>query len=325
MWLGDGGNCKRPIRLEPPLVDPLDTCVPHKFADGPCCAYNRDWSFFVKIRSYPHMPELPEVETTRLGLLPHVQGRRITRVIVRDRRLRWPVPVNFSRILMGRSVNDVLRRGKYLLWDVETGFVLSHLGMSGSLRVVTESQPAEKHDHLDFQLDNGNAIRYTDPRRFGAMLWIAGRHAAHPLLDALGPEPLLPEFNAAYLADAARGRAVSIKEFIMNGHVVVGVGNIYASESLFLAGIHPRRAAGKVSRARLERLADAIKATLAKAIRAGGSSLRDYVQANGELGYFQVNAFVYDRERQPCRKCNAPIRAIRQGQRSTFFCPTCQT
>lgn len=271
------------------------------------------------------MPELPEVETTRLGLLPHVQGRRITKVIVRDRRLRWPVPVNFSRALAGRTVNDVLRRGKYLLWDCETGFVLSHLGMSGSLRVVTESQAAEKHDHLDFKLDNGNAIRYTDPRRFGAMLWIAGRHASHPLLDALGPEPLLPEFNAAYLNDAARGRAVSIKEFIMNGHVVVGVGNIYASESLFLAGIHPRREAGKVSRARLERLADAIKETLTKAIRAGGSSLRDYVQANGELGYFQVNAFVYDREGQPCRKCGVPIRAIRQGQRSTFFCPACQT
>lgn len=271
------------------------------------------------------MPELPEVETTRLGLLPHVQGQRISKVIVRDRRLRWPVPIDFARRLKGCTVRDVLRRGKYLIWDCGTGHILSHLGMSGSLRVIPASLLADKHDHLDFNFDSGIAIRYTDPRRFGAMLWIPGRNISHPLLDSLGPEPLAPEFNTTHIQRAARGRSVSVKEFVMNSHVVVGVGNIYASESLFIAGIHPRRKAGNISRARFERLVDAIKQTLAKAIRAGGSSLRDYVQANGELGYFQVNAFVYDREGQPCRVCKTPIRAIRQGQRSTYFCPACQT
>jgi formamidopyrimidine-DNA glycosylase len=271
------------------------------------------------------MPELPEVETTRRGLLPHVQGQRISKVIVRDRRLRWPVPTDFARRVKGCTVRDVLRRGKYLIWDCGSGYVLSHLGMSGSLRVISANQLAGKHDHIDFVFNSGIAIRYTDPRRFGAMLWIPGEVISHTLLDSLGPEPLAPEFNAAQLAGDARGRSVSIKEFIMNSRVVVGVGNIYASESLFVAGIHPKREAGRISLARFERLVDAVKQTLAKAIQAGGSSLRDYVQANGELGYFQVNAFVYDREGQPCRRCKTPIRAIRQGQRSTFFCPACQT
>lgn len=271
------------------------------------------------------MPELPEVETTRLGLLPYVRGRQILKVMVRDRRLRWPVPVDFAMRLKGCTVQEVSRRGKYLLWDCGAGHILSHLGMSGSLRLVSAIERAQKHDHVDIVLNTGIAIRYTDPRRFGAMLWIPGRDIVHPLLDRLGPEPLAPEFNAAYLAKAARGRSVSIKEFVMNSRIVVGVGNIYASESLFVAGIHPKRAAGKVSPVRLERLVAAIKQTLAKAITAGGSSLRDYVQANGELGYFQVNAFVYERERQPCRICRTPIRAIRQGQRSTYFCPACQT
>lgn len=271
------------------------------------------------------MPELPEVETTRLGLLPYVQGRRIAKVTVRDDRLRWPVPADFAQRVKGRTIADVARRGKYLLWDCESGYVLSHLGMSGSLRVVNASDAPGKHDHLDFVLDSGNAIRYTDPRRFGAMLWISGRDMRHPLLDALGPEPLSPEFNRDYLAELARGRSISIKEFVMNSHMVVGVGNIYASEALFLAGIHPKRVAGRISRARHAKLVDAIKRTLTAAILAGGSSLRNYVQANGELGYFQVNAFVYDREGSPCRICATPIRAIRQGQRSTYFCPVCQT
>ncbi len=270
------------------------------------------------------MPELPEVETTRLGLLPHVQGQRIARVIVRDRRLRWPVPADFAQRLKGRTVLDVLRRGKYLLWDCETGYMLSHLGMSGSLRVLPNAEPAEKHDHIDIAFESGVAIRYTDPRRFGAMLWISGQDPAHPLLDPLGPEPLSPEFNAAYLYRSSRGRSVSVKEFIMNGHIVVGVGNIYASEALFASGVHPTRTAGKTSLARYEKIVDAIKQTLVKAIRAGGSSLRNYVQADGEPGYFQLNALVYDREGQPCRVCRAPIQALRQGQRSTYFCPRCQ-
>lgn len=271
------------------------------------------------------MPELPEVETTRRGLLPYVQGQKISNVVVRERRLRWPVPAGFAAKLNGRKVLDVSRRGKYLLWDCESGYVLSHLGMSGSLRVVDESQMPGKHDHVDIAFDTGMAIRYTDPRRFGAMLWIPGRSVSHALLDTLGPEPLSPEFDADYLLNVSRGRVVSIKEFVMNSQIVVGVGNIYASESLFIAGIHPGRIAGKVSRRRLVLLVDAIKGTLDKAIRAGGSSLRNYVNTNGDLGYFQVNAFVYGREGQPCRVCRSPIRAIRQGQRSTYYCPVCQT
>ena len=277
------------------------------------------------------MPELPEVETTRLGLLPRVQGSRIATVTVRERRLRWPIPKNLARLLSGNTVADITRRGKYLLWDCRLnerrGYLLSHLGMSGSLRVINADDKGcapQSHDHLDIGFDNGVTIRYTDPRRFGAMLWIAGALPAHALLDKLGPEPLSAAFDGAHLRAAARGRSVSIKEFIMNSQVVVGVGNIYASESLFRAGIHPRRSAGAVSHARLARLAVAIKTTLQAAIHAGGSSLRDYVQANGELGYFQVDAFVYDRGGLACRVCTTSIRAIRQGQRSTYFCPRCQ-
>lgn len=289
------------------------------------------------------MPELPEVETTRLGLLPKVQGNRIFSVTVRDRRLRWPIPNNLGNQLSGKTVVDIARRGKYLLWDcradqgradgigqgrtMQRGYLLSHLGMSGSLRLISAGefeQSPQKHDHLDISFNNGITVRYTDPRRFGAMLWIAGAKLTHPLLDALGPEPLSEGFSGTHLHAAARGRSVSVKEFIMNSQVVVGVGNIYASESLFRAGIHPKHAAGKVSRQRWDRLADAIKTTLQKAIDAGGSSLRDYVQANGELGYFQVSAFVYDRNNLPCRVCNTPIRTLKQGQRSTYFCPHCQ-
>ncbi len=285
------------------------------------------------------MPELPEVETTRRGLLPMVQGHRIAAVTVRDRRLRWPIPGNLAKQLSGKTVIDISRRGKYLLWDCrldnaandstdkQRGYLLSHLGMSGSLRAITagsvDASP-RKHDHLDIALDNGVIIRYTDPRRFGAMLWINGAVPKHALLDALGPEPLSDDFSGAQLSAAAKGRSVSIKEFIMNSQVVVGVGNIYASESLFRAGIHPKRAAGKVSAARFMRLCEAIRDTLQAAIHAGGSSLRDYVQANGELGYFQVNAFVYDRANLPCRVCNSTIRTFRQGQRATYFCPGCQ-
>ena len=282
------------------------------------------------------MPELPEVETTRLGLLPKVQGGRISTVTVRDRRLRWPIPINLAKQLSGKTVVDISRRGKYLLWDcrsdtganAQRGYLLSHLGMSGSLRLIhngDHGHTPQIHDHLDIAFDDGTIVRYTDPRRFGAMLWIAGPQPTHALLDSLGPEPLSPDFDATHLHTIAKGRSVSVKEFIMNGRVVVGVGNIYASEALFRAGIHPRRAAGKVSIARFERLAEAIKLTLANAIKAGGSSLRNYVQASGELGYFQVNAYVYDRDQLPCRVCKRPIRSIRQGQRSTYFCPRCQT
>lgn len=282
------------------------------------------------------MPELPEVETTRRGLLPKVQGGRIATVTVRDRRLRWPIPKNLATKLAGKTVIDIARRGKYLLWDCrvanglrgQRGYLLSHLGMSGSLRLVNSNeggQLPEKHDHLDIGFDHGITVRYTDPRRFGAMLWIAGAAPTHPLLERLGPEPLSEHFSGAHLHAAAKGRSVSIKEFIMNSQVVVGVGNIYASEALYCAGIHPKRAAGKMSHTRFDRLAATIKLTLQKAIDAGGSSLRNYVQASGELGYFQVSALVYDRDGLPCRHCHTPIRTIRQGQRSTYYCPQCQT
>lgn len=286
------------------------------------------------------MPELPEVETTRMGLLPHTQGQRISRVIVRDTRLRWPIPADFARQLEGTTVKTITRRGKYLLWECagtkanrksaqkqKNGFILSHLGMSGTLCVLPDSTPATKHDHVDIIFANNLLVRFHDPRRFGAMLWIAAQESGiptHPLLDVLGPEPLSAAFTAEHLFNASRGRTVSIKEFIMNSHVVVGVGNIYASESLFRARIHPKRAAGKISLVRYEKLAEAIRKTLADAIRAGGTTLRDYVGTDGGQGYFQLDVTVYGREAKPCKICQTPIRSLVQGARSSYFCPHCQ-
>ena len=273
------------------------------------------------------MPELPEVETTRLGLLPHVAGRQIIAVMVRDYRLRWPIPADIAVTLEGKTIADITRRGKYLLFALNGGFLLSHLGMSGTLRAyATGAIPAvAKHDHVDILLSDGTLLRYADPRRFGALLWIAGMQLSHPLLDSLGPEPLTDAaFSGDYLYEKSRNKIQSIKQFIMDGHVVVGVGNIYASESLFRAGIHPARRAGRVSRARYVRLAEVIRETLQDALAAGGSSLRDYVGADGDNGYFQINAFTYAREGEPCRVCSAPIAHMRQGQRATFFCKICQ-
>lgn len=277
------------------------------------------------------MPELPEVETTRAGLAPHVVGQHIERVIVRERRFRWPIPTQFSRTLKDKVVVGLSRRGKYLLWEcaapsstASAGFILSHLGMSGSLQVVSKDAPVVAHDHVDIVLKNDSLVRFNDPRRFGAMLWIGGVTPRHALLDKLGPEPLTDEFSGRTLFTASRGRSVSVKEFIMNGHVVVGVGNIYASESLFHAGIDPRVAAGRISLARYQRLAQAIKQTLAAAIAAGGSSLRDYVQTDGTLGYFQNQTRVYDRADCACMECGHTIKSLTQGQRSTYFCPRCQ-
>ena len=275
------------------------------------------------------MPELPEVETTRVGLLPKLVGRRIQRVIVRDARLRWPIPADIGTELKGRVVRDVLRRGKYLIWDVgsdtQGGFLLCHLGMSGSMFALPVGRAPDKHDHVDLLLDDKSIIRYHDPRRFGAILWIPGKTPSHALLDNLGPEPLGQEFSGEYLFQHSRGRSLSVKEYIMNAHIVVGVGNIYASESLFGAGIRPTTAAGRISKGRYDALAGAIRKTLSDAIAAGGSSLRDYVQADGQSGYFQLKAMVYDRAGKQCHRCDGTIRAIRQGQRSTFFCPRCQT
>jgi formamidopyrimidine-DNA glycosylase len=269
------------------------------------------------------MPELPEVETTRRGIEPHVQNCKITDIVVRDPRLRWPVPRRLARTLVGRTVKRVRRRAKYLLLECEGGTLIVHLGMSGSLRVLERNEPPGPHDHVDIVFGS-TRLRLRDPRRFGAVLWQPGEVERHKLLAHLGVEPLSDAFTAAYLFDASRGRSVHIKQFLMNHAVVVGVGNIYASEALFHAGIHPRTPAGRLSLARCERLVRAVRETLQAAIAAGGSTLRDFVDSEGKPGYFYAQRRVYDRAGEPCRVCARPILTIRQGQRSTFYCPSCQ-
>jgi formamidopyrimidine-DNA glycosylase len=270
------------------------------------------------------MPELPEVETTRRGLLPHVVGKRVSGVVVRDARLRWPVPGDLDRRLLGERFVAIRRRGKYLVFDTAHGHLLVHLGMSGRLSLVPRDTPALRHDHVDVNLTGARTMRLTDPRRFGAMLWIEGDPESHVLLKGLGLEPLEPAFDGAALHTRAKGRSSAIKNFIMDARIVTGVGNIYASEALFHARIHPARAAGRISRARYDRLARSIRETLQRALKAGGSSLRDFAAADGTLGHFQLQTAVYGRAGKPCRVCGTPIKQLRQGQRSTFFCPQCQ-
>jgi formamidopyrimidine-DNA glycosylase len=269
------------------------------------------------------MPELPEVETTRLGLLPRLQGRALKHIVVRNPRLRWPVPDDLEARLAGLMLNSLSRRGKYLLFDFGRVTQIVHLGMSGSLRFAGPGEPAALHDHVDWLFDDGTTLRLRDPRRFGAVLW-TDDVSRHPLLAHLGPEPLTPAFDAAYLHAQCQRRSAAIKQVIMDGQVVVGVGNIYASESLFHAGIRPATAARRLSRAACARLAAAIRQVLTAAIAAGGSSLRDYVASDGELGYFQLQTRVYDRAGLPCTTCATPIRRIVQGQRASFYCPACQ-
>lgn len=268
------------------------------------------------------MPELPEVEVTRRGIAPHLVGHRIASVDVREPRLRWRVPAALSAIA-GSTVRSVRRRGKYLLIDCGTGHVIVHLGMSGSLRVVDAHAPPGRHDHVDFVV-GARRLRLRDPRRFGAVLWTEAPPDAHPLLRDLGVEPLSKRFDARLLHALTRGRRVPIKQFLMDARRIVGVGNIYASESLFLAGIRPQTAARRLSRAHCARLVKAIRATLRAAIRAGGSSLRDYVDSAGELGCFQLRCYVYGRAGEPCRRCATPIRRLIQAQRATYYCPRCQ-
>jgi formamidopyrimidine-DNA glycosylase len=270
------------------------------------------------------VPELPEVETTRRGIRSALAGRAITGFVLREPRLRWPVDRAIERVLPGRAVLDVRRRAKYLLVDVEGGSLLAHLGMSGSLRVLPASTPLLAHDHYDLCLDDGRCLRFNDPRRFGSLHWLTGDPAAHPLLADLGPEPLEPGFDADYLHRESRGRRVAVKPFLMDQRVVVGVGNIYASEALFRAGIHPQRASGRIGAGRYERLVAAVQAVLGEAIRQGGTTLRDYVSAEGTPGYFRQRLYVYERAGEPCRRCGRPIRQLVQGQRSTYFCPACQ-
>ena len=270
------------------------------------------------------MPELPEVETSRRGIAPHMERQQVTGVIVRDRRLRWPVPEDIDRRLSGQKISAVRRRAKYLLIETASGTAMLHLGMSGSVRIIDTGEPAGKHDHVDIEFDNGKALRFRDPRRFGCLLWSV-EPERHALLRNLGPEPLGDDFDGMYLAAAARGRKISIKQFIMNAAIVVGVGNIYASEALFLAGIHPRRKAGRVSAKRLADLADAIRTVLERAIEAGGTTLNDFVGGDGEPGYFRQQLNVYGRDGKDCPACAKPITAIVQGQRSTYYCKKCQT
>lgn len=270
------------------------------------------------------MPELPEVETTRRGIADILTGQAIETVTVRDPRLRWPVPDHLQQTLQGQRVRSVERRAKYLLIGFEHGTLIVHLGMSGTLRVVTAARAVEKHDHVDLALEDGRILRYRDPRRFGCILWHEQATAMHPLLASLGPEPLSDTFNADYLKLQLARRQAAIKLVIMDQHVVVGVGNIYASEALFRARIDPQKPAATLKKREITALVDAIKATLADAIAAGGTTLRDYVDSSGNTGYFQLQTYAYGRTGEPCRVCNSPIVEIRQGQRATFFCPNCQ-
>ncbi|WAG79348.1 bifunctional DNA-formamidopyrimidine glycosylase/DNA-(apurinic or apyrimidinic site) lyase [Metapseudomonas furukawaii] len=269
------------------------------------------------------MPELPEVETTRRGIAPYLEGQRVSRVIVRERRLRWPIPEDLDVRLSGQLILRVERRAKYLLLGAEAGTLISHLGMSGSLRLVAAGLAAGKHEHVDIELESGMALRYTDPRRFGALLW-SQDPLNHELLRHLGPEPLTDLFDGDRLFQLSRGRSMAVKPFIMDNAVVVGVGNIYASEALFAAGIDPRREAGSISRARYLKLAEAIKRILAQAIECGGTTLRDFVGGDGKPGYFQQELWVYGRGGEFCRQCGSTLREIRLGQRASVYCPRCQ-
>ncbi len=280
------------------------------------------------------MPELPEVEVTRRGVAPHLEGRIVEQVVFRREGLRWPFPAHLAASLVGQRIVQVGRRGKYLLIDFASGTLIIHLGMSGHLRVLAPGVEPKKHDHFDLVVNDGaqdqvqvNVLRLHDPRRFGAVLWHAhddGDIHQHVLLRGLGVEPLEDGFSSALLHQATRKRSAPIKQVLLSGDIVVGVGNIYACESLFKAGINPKTPAARISRARYDKLALAIREILAEAIVQGGSTLRDFIAVNGQSGYFQQTYFVYDRAGVPCRNCGAPVRQIKQGQRSTFYCATCQ-
>jgi formamidopyrimidine-DNA glycosylase len=276
------------------------------------------------------MPELPEVEVTRLGIQPHIEGRKLSAVKIIDGRLRWPVPSNLKAVLSGQKVLGIERRGKYLLLEFATGYLLLHLGMTGTLRVLPSSDPLKLHDRVTFEFGK-LSLRLHDPRKFGAVLWhplSQGPIEGNPLLLKLGVEPFSPEFSGELGAEVlyrhSRKRSVAVKQFLLAGQAVVGVGNIYCSESLFEAGIHPAKAAGKLTRPQCSRLASAVRLILKKAIAAGGSSLKDFVNSEGDPGHFMVQTKVYDRKDQPCKVCKTPIKQIVQGQRSTYFCPQCQ-
>ena len=270
------------------------------------------------------MPELPEVETTRRGIEPHINHKIIRDIVIRQTALRWPVSRQLRTKARNRQILSIERRGKYLLLRLDNGTIIIHLGMSGSLRICSRNSTVEKHDHVDFVFDDDLILRLRDPRRFGAVLWTADDPRKHKLLSALGPEPLQDGFNASYLYENTRKRSASIKSVIMNSHIVVGVGNIYACESLYLAGINPKRKAGSLSRARCEKLVAAIKQVLTESITQGGTTLRDFVREYGQPGYFALKLNVYGKAGEPCPQCGKPITQITQQQRSTFYCTHCQ-
>ncbi|MGD9598082.1 MAG: bifunctional DNA-formamidopyrimidine glycosylase/DNA-(apurinic or apyrimidinic site) lyase [Steroidobacteraceae bacterium] len=270
------------------------------------------------------MPELPEVETTRRGIEPHCVGRRITALTVHEPRLRWRVDAALPRRVADQKVLAVGRRAKYLLLELESGTLLLHLGMSGSLRILPAETPRTRHDHFDLVFDSGATLRFNDPRRFGSLLYTEADPAHHPLLAPLAPEPLGAAFDGDYLRRVTRGRRMAVKQLIMNARLVVGVGNIYASEALFRARIRPGRQARHLTAREVARLVRAIRTVLAGAVRAGGTTLRDYVGADGSPGYFRQKLHVYERAGRPCRRCRTPIRRRMQGQRATYWCPECQ-
>jgi formamidopyrimidine-DNA glycosylase len=270
------------------------------------------------------MPELPEVETTLRAITPYLVGRRITAVIVRNRQLRWPVPAGINRLLAGHVITNIERRAKYLLFELEPGWLILHLGMSGSLRIVRDAAQPEQHDHVDFVFGPALTLRFRDPRRFGSILYTSTSPLRHKLLQHLGPEPLEDDFDGDHLFIRSRGRHQAVKHFIMDSRIVVGVGNIYASEALFKSGIHPRRAAGRISRQRYTLLAQAIRYVLEDSITQGGTTLRNFFSGEGSAGYYRQRLLVYGRNGESCTGCGRPVRKIAQGQRSTFYCSHCQ-
>ena len=270
------------------------------------------------------MPELPEVETTCRGISPHILNKKVHQVIIRQPQLRWPVPDTLNTQLSGQPITKIYRRAKYLLLETPTGTLIIHLGMSGSLRIINDRQAAGKHDHIDFVFSDSLTLRFNDPRRFGAVLWTKAPVQTHPLLKQLGPEPLSDLFNGEHLYQKSRQRKKAVKTFIMDNHIVVGVGNIYANEALFKAGIHPMRQAGRISLARYQQLATEIKNVLTRAIEQGGTTLKDFVNEQGKPGYFQQSLSVYGRENQPCLQCGNALQMLKIGQRSSYFCKHCQ-
>ena len=270
------------------------------------------------------MPELPEVETSRRGIEPYLLKKEIKSITIRQHKLRWPIPKNLPELATGKIIRAVSRRAKYIYLELDNGTIIIHLGMSGSLRICTEKTPPEKHDHIDIQVSNNKILRLRDPRKFGCVLWAKGSVDEHRLIKPLGPEPLDDIFTAQYLHNKAKKRQCSIKAFIMNSHIVVGVGNIYASEALFRAGINPKRKAGNISLSRLEKLVHAIKLTLQLAIEEGGTTLRDFTGISGQPGYFAQKLLVYGRGGENCTQCDEKIKQFTQQARSTFYCTACQ-